>query len=580
MKQHKTIIILSFILITLVIPLVNQTPSTSIIIKQTSESRQNELRFSATITNTKEWLNNTGFDQPIDPWYAEIKGDSRDITSSEDNNEANFIVLGDEREFTAINGTPQASDWIPTPKPGFSIYPDRYTINQYGCNASHEYWEDAGSFNIYGVRGNQTRNRPSVLWRRVIEMPVDMNDYRITSANLTVIFNASANTNVETPNDNLNPPAANPTAAEYDHVKFYVQLSDLEDKVRYPAASYEPRNLGFGDLSAYDNGPNDGIEHNIPDTQLISVSEEVLVFYLNRILEYDSRNFTIFLGIDIDVEDNYTEFDRDTYYSLLIKTCNLTFTYKKIINEFTSLSWSQDGNKISSLSNYDVIVKDANLNFLYKVDKNWTSNTTSLNSEIRILINGNPHSESIKLTKANSTFQDAKVGGFDVTPLITDDVNVSIQVYLADEFRLGDNITISIDNASLLITYSIIQPDIVGSGGGGGGTKVIRGPDYTPLVIGLSVGIIALIAVFGLYQARYKHPPMVRKIRKLKKKIKKGKKLKSLIVIPREELIRIGFKNKTHQILDDEFLQSEKLKEIAKIPNNKKINKKLNKGEK
>ena len=270
----------------------------------------------------------------------------------------------------------------------------------------------------------------------------------------------------------------------------------------------------------------------------------MLVFYLNRILEFDKRNFTIFLGIDIDVEDNYGQWDRDTYYSLLIKTCNLTFTYEKVINKFTSVSWNQDGNKISDLSNDTIIVNEANLNFQYRIDKNWTSNTSSLNSEIKVLINGNPHPETIKISKANATFQEAKVGGFDLKSLITDDVNLSIQVYIADEFILNNNITISIDNATLMISYTIIIPDVAGGGGGGGGggTRIIRVPDNTPIVIGLTVGIIALISFFGAYQKHFKYPPTVRKIRKLRKKIKKGRKLKPVLVSKRDSIVksRIG----------------------------------------
>ncbi len=508
-----------------------------------SENVSRVPHISGTISETREWLNNTGFNSTAD-WYPSRDTDqfNPDYDTNISKDEATFIVLGDEKTFSAVNGTPSSSDWSPEKKPGLSIFPDRYNISQYGCNASHEYWEDANSLNIFGVRGNQTRNRPTVLWKRIVKMPVDMSDYIITSANLTFIFNGSANTNVETPKDNIT--GNNPRFSEYDHVKFYVQLSNLEDKVRYEAASHEPRDLGFGDLDGAFNGPTDGTEHNITDTTVTIESEEVLVFYLNRILEYDNRNFTIFLGIDIDVEDNYWQLDRDTYYSLLIKTCNLTFTYEKIINKFTSVSWNQDGNKISDLSNDTIIINDANLNFQYRIDKNWTSNTSSLNSEIKVLVNGNPHPETIELSKANSTFQEAKIGGFDLKSLISDDVNLSIQVYIADEFILNNNITISIDNASLLISYTIITPDIAGGGGGGGGggTRIIRVPDNTPVVIGLTVGIIALISFFGAYQKHFKYPPTVRKIRKLRKKIKKGRKLKPVLVSKRDSIVksRIG----------------------------------------
>ncbi|MFX1239599.1 MAG: hypothetical protein ACFE8P_18000, partial [Promethearchaeota archaeon] len=136
-----------------------------------------------------------------------------------------------------------------------------------------------------------------------------------------------------------------------------------------------------------------------------------------------------------------------------------------------------------------------------------------------------------------------------------------------DEFGLDQRITLSIDNVTLDISYIIFAPNpiVVSGGDGGGGTKIIRGEDYTPVVIGLIAGIIGLVVVFGAYQAHFKHPPMVRKIRKLKKKIKKGKTLKSLIVNPRDEIIRDNFKAKTRHVLDEEFLQSEIPGKINKI---------------
>jgi len=516
-------------------------PTSDTIIHSLKSENQGDLRYSALISNTTQWINNSGFDSYLGYWYNETIGDATDFNVSISDGSAKFITLGDKREFSDINGTPSDLDWFPEKKPGLSIFPDRYNISQYGCNASHEYWEDASSDNIYGVRGNQTRNRPTVLWKRIVKIPVDMSDYVITSANLTVVFNATANTNVETPNDSLS--GTNPTAAEYDHVKFYVQLSDLEDKVRYPAASYEPRNLGFGDLPADQNQPSDGIVHNITDTQLIPVPEEVLVFYLNRILEYDHRNFTIFLGIDIDVEDNYGEYDRDTYYSLLIKTCNLTFTYEKTIDEFTSVSLKQDGRKLSSLTNlssYQVKATEAKLNFQYKIDKNWTVYTSDHNSEINIYLNGNPYPIPLKVKDFNITsFEEIDL---DLVPP-TDSVNLSIELLLRDSFELDQHITFSFDNVTLNISYIIFPIAITPIGDdGGGGTKVIRTPDNIPLVIGLTIGAVALVSILGAYQFHYKYPPMIRKIKKLKKKVRKGKKTKPLLLNTREEIIKNSFK--------------------------------------
>lgn len=139
---------------------------------------------------------------------------------------------------------------------------------------------------------------------------------------------------------------------------------------------------------------------------------------------------------------------------------------------------------------------------------------------------------------------------------------------------MDQKITLSIDNVTLDISYIIFAPDpVASSGGGGGGTTIIRGPDYTPVVIGLVAGIIALVTFFGAYQKHYKYPPMVRKIRKLRKKIKKGKSVKSLIVKNRETIINSDFQ-KEMKILEVDVVSSKemsKVDKISKVSNDKKI---------
>ncbi|MFX1260428.1 MAG: hypothetical protein ACFFAN_21475, partial [Promethearchaeota archaeon] len=95
------------------------------------------------------------------------------------------------------------------------------------------------------------------------------------------------------------------------------------------------------------------------------------------------------------------------------------------------------------------------LNFKYKIDQAWPT-LLSPNSEIRVLINDNQHTETVKLSSATTLFQEAKVGGFNVTNLIQKDVNisVSIQILIANTFQLDRNITISIDDVYLIISYT------------------------------------------------------------------------------------------------------------------------------
>jgi hypothetical protein len=197
----------------------------------------------------------------------------------------------------------------------------------------------------------------------------------------------------------------------------------------------------------------------------------------------------------------------DQWDSLRIKSCNLSFTYVKKVNQFTSVSWNQIGNNITG---ENLQITGANLKFKYKIDQNWPMEL-SPNSEIKVLLNNNSHEETLKLNLATTDFQEAKQGGFNVTKLILKNVNIglSIQVYLADEFLLNRSIVVSIDNVSLIISYIEIRSDILGE------------PEIFQLL-----AIIAIIAggfvatYFVLYQRIFKYPLPVRKVRKYKKTLR------------------------------------------------------------
>ncbi len=502
---------------------------------------------SAVTTGTKQWINNSGFESPIYPWYNETYGDITDVNVSLSNGMANFIINGEQRIFNNISGTPKNGEWLPGNESEISINPDNYAIDNYGCRADHEYRE--------GVGYDQSRNNPIIQWNRNITMPIDMRDYIITSAKITTEFNGSADLNIETPTDILDGEGGDAYAAEYDHVRYYVLISDLEKVEQYEIAYNQTIHLGRGDWGR--TGVNGTIDaDNISDTIMTMVDEEDLVFYLNRVLESDYRNFTITLGIDIYNEDNYESLERDTWYYLYIKSCNLTFNYTKKIDQFTSVYWNQDGPKISDLSpeNYTVEATRANLKFQYKIDKNWTTYTSDQNSEINIYLNGIPYSIPIKLININTTaFEEANI---ELSPP-TESVNISIELLIRERFNLDQLITISIDNISLDISYKIYTPSVAVAEGNGGKTKIIHLPDYTLIVIALTAGVIALVTIFGLYQAHYKHPPMVRKIRKLKKNIRKGRKTKSLLLNKREELTTKRFIEQKHQILELEKIKRE-----------------------
>ena len=382
---------------------------------------------------TIEWLDNPTFETPITPWYNTTEGDSSDVNATTASNQANYKILGSSG-LLQVDEALSSSDWTVFNNPGRPVLPDTYGISSAGAEISH-YWDE---------NSNQTRNTPSIHWKRNIQMPVNMSDYIITSASLEVVFNATVTVSPHAISGNGIDRDGDVGLDAYaigDFAEFYILISDINNTQEYQLAYYQTVDLGRDNPAT----------PSITDTILDAVPENVLISLLTAVLNYDNYNFTITMGIDIYCEDNEFGADDDEWDSLLMKSLNLTFSYEKKIDKFTSLAWNQIGDTISG-ANIDI--KNATLNFKYKIDKNWT--TLSPNSEFRVYINDRAHTETVKLSTANTTFQEIKIGGFDVTSLILKDVNVtvSIQVYLADMFPIGQEFTLSIDNASLLISYT------------------------------------------------------------------------------------------------------------------------------
>ncbi len=382
---------------------------------------------------TIEWLDNPTFETPITPWYNTTEGDASDINATTDFNQANYNILGDSGVLQ-VDEALSSSDWSVFNNPGRPVLPDTYSISSAGAEIYH-YWDESV---------NQTRNTPSIHWKRNIEMPVNMSDYIITSASLEVVFNATVEVTphaVTGSGIDRDGDTGLDAYAIGDFAEFYILISDINNTQEYQVAYYQTVDLGRDSPAT----------PSIADTILNSVPEEVLISLLSAVLSTDNYNFTITMGIDIYCEDNEYGADEDEWTSLLFKSLNLTFSYQKKIDKFTSLAWNQIGDTISG-ANIDI--KNATLNFKYKIDTTWTDE--SPNSELRFFINNNQYPETVKLSTATSIFQDAKVGGFDVTNLILKNVNItlSIQLYLADTFPIDQEFTLSIDNASLLISYT------------------------------------------------------------------------------------------------------------------------------
>lgn len=432
--KRKYYITLIFILIFTFSP--NLFPLTTIfskIGKIQEMNHENMLDHSGATVYNYEWLDNNNFSTSDDWFYSKgLTGDNSTVDAFISNEQANYRVVGDTNTFDVLAGTANSSSWV-----GWGIYnnsdfllPDNVEINASGLNVYH-YLDE----NESGGAG-QVHNFPSVHFRKNISLPNDMSDYEITNASLEVFFNASVESTVDAPGDSVG------QSAIFDSATFYVEIADLNLSYAFRVAENKTTDLG------QDSPPI----LSIPDRELTYLNESDLITALNLALEKDPSysNFTIILGMDIYCEDNAFP-DYDEWNALIFKSFNLTFSYERKVDKFSSVSWNQEGNKITGSN---VQITDANLKFKYNISRDWPE-VLSPYSEIKILINNNPYPETIRLSSANATLQDAKVGGFDVTNLILKNVNisVSIQVFIANTFELGSNITISIDDVYLNITY-------------------------------------------------------------------------------------------------------------------------------
>ena len=414
----------------------------------------NNLQTSAQIPGSIQWLNNPNFTTTTS-WYSDKGGpNSGDMDASIDTvlGQANSTIVGEiggenDGFFSFSEDPPLASNWTKTLNPDYPSYPDIAQINEgQGCYVYH-YWEE-GPDQLVAVN-----------WDRNFTMLVDMSGYEITSASVSAVVNGTVvvpsyqsipfeSRGIETMND---------SGAQYfqgatgDNVRFYVFVSDLEKTKKYEVASYQTVDLGEDARNI----------HTLANTEMIPITEESLKFYLTSVLSSDNYNFTLTIGMRIWCEDNFLQ-DSDEWTSLIINSINLNFTYEKKIEKETYVSWNQDTMKPNDLSINPIQITDASLNFKYQVDKNWTQITSSSNSRIEIEINNNRLGEFIFLENAETSFKEAKTGGLDIKALIDEnkEINLTIKIYIADNFNVKENITVSITDVELWISYNENVPDI------------------------------------------------------------------------------------------------------------------------
>ncbi|MFW9820948.1 MAG: hypothetical protein ACFFE5_15175, partial [Candidatus Thorarchaeota archaeon] len=407
------------------------------------------LQSSAQESYIRQWIENPSFTS-TENWTSSkgTLGDPNDLNANIDTIEedANFEAIGEVRTKTIDDpiNIANSGNWDKFNKTEPAINPDTATIDNNGFYVSHS-WHDATADQF-----------ASVYWKYNVSMDVDMSDYEITSADLTAIMYANVDDNIDTPTDTttetnngeqtINQPGI------YDHAFFYIELADINVINTYRIAYNQTTDLGR----------NSPLLLTYNDKQIEPYGdEEDLIYYLTKIFESDSGhdNFTIIVGIEISCEDDYTGQDYDDWTELRVRSLNLTFTYQRKVEKLSAISWNQYGDKPNDLSTDTVTVNEALFGFSFKVNETWV--TESPNSELRILINDNKHSETIKLSSASISYQEAKVEGFDITYLIDEDkdINVSIQLYIGDDFTLNRTIKISIDEIYLNISYTITFPD-------------------------------------------------------------------------------------------------------------------------
>ena len=496
-KRWVLYIVIAVIIVSIALPSIN---SFNLLNRKTDA----EIKTSGTTEHlNKLWLENPTFEAPIEPtWYPIIQGDLSDVYTSTSITQANTIIVGDSREKEVLLNNATQINWMAFEKSDLEIVPQRasvpyYGIDDYGAWCSHWWWE--------GESGGQPKNTPRMHWKTNVSMPVDMSDYIITSLSFNAIINASVDPDIDTPTDVWARPGVAINQFEtYDYVQYYVEVTtlDIDELNTYRIAFNQTRLLGNEGLSLYD------IEGGIG-----AYEEQAIIDAINNVLAVDSghNNFTIVLGIYMYCEDNNSGTDRDHWDDLRFKFLNLTFSYEKKINQFTFGSWAQD---LSEISGSNVQITDANLNFEYKIDKNWTE--SSQNSQIRIFINERKFEQTISLIDYvySSSFKEARPGGYDITEIMLpyENFTLSIQVFLAEDFALDSNINISITDVYLYISYTETFDD-----------PIPENLLFLGLFIISLIGAGVLAAYLIAYQTYLKYPVPVRKVRKYRKTLSSDK---------------------------------------------------------
>jgi len=452
------------------------------------------------------WLSNSGFSSQ-DSWYGSQEGgDSSDVNQSISGGSARYVINGEERTFSDISGVPKNnSDWTPVNNTEIKYEPDDYEINSKGCWVTHR-WED----------GADAAQLNAIQWDRNITLEVDMTDYNITAISLSATANATVNAN-DGANAGIEILGEHETGYQNctgDFVRFYIYISDIYKNQEYEIAFLQPDDLGIDSAGEFDY---------LYNTSLTVLSVDNIRNLIKSLLLVDPehKTFIFSLGIIILSEDDYNN-DEDIWDELIINSCDFSFTYEKIINPLTTISWNQDGPKISSVKyneTNNITLLGASLTFQYRISEPWPSR--SPNTQIIMFINNNQNPITIYLENKGTQIYTVTFDVLSLLSVAVDYVNFSIQLYIGDTFGENNNIIVYIDNINLFISYreiGVLPP-------------IPPGIDWTPAIIALTVGIIGAIMGLVSYILYFQYPPLVRQVRARRRKIKGGRSLKKPVEV-------------------------------------------------
>lgn len=418
---------------------------------------------------SKQLINDSTIEESYSstPWSDTIEEDSNDDFNTSISSEfLNYQLIGDTDSFsldeTVINNT-EYTNWTAVKNPDFPAFPE-WPDNGEHYDYSNPYAQTADFSDSYGIDEHgvwtnhswyeSPKQTPSVNWVENFTTDVNMTEYEIIDVDISSTVNGSCiadggaySGNIEVEGDTNNEATQSVT---YDYVYFYVNIADLSRNIEYTLADYKTSELGLSNAT---------LDITDIEKQMEPVILDNLKFYLSQVLAVDGHNFSLILGIDIVCEDSRSS-DIDVWNMLRIKNLNFSFTYVKKIEQASFAAWEQDGYKINETSYEmnEIELISANLNFNYVYDDHWVKD--SPNSEFRVVINNITHTETIKLSNGTIVPQEVLGGkGFDVLDYIDPDEPVEVQIicYIADNFNLDSNLTISIDNITLDVTYAVIE---------------------------------------------------------------------------------------------------------------------------